>query len=153
MGQYHFRNLKAWQKAQSLTAELVRLVDKLPRTWAAEIFAKQVLSSAGSISANIAEGHARFALRQYRYHLGVARGSAAETDSWIFQIQAAGYISAVEAERLAAGCEEIIRMLTTMMLNLDREIEHQQAGPKRVREPRAAYLVHEFPGFNIEEGL
>ncbi len=44
-------------------------------------------------------------------------------------------------------------MLTTMMLNLEREIARQEAGPKGARDQRATYLVDQFPDFSIEEGL
>ena len=105
---------------------------------AAEILAKQMLRSAGSIGANIAEGHGRFSLKQYRYHLTIARGSAAETESWIFQAQKVGYIADPEAQQLADNCEEIIRMLTSMILKLEKQIE-QKVGTKQIREELILY--------------
>ena len=140
---YHFRNLIVWQKAQDLAARLFQVVDAFPHTWAAEILAKQMLRSASSMGANIAEGHGRFSLKQYRYHLTIARGSAAETESWIFQAQKVGYIAGPKAQQLADHCEEIMRMLTSMILKLEKKIE-QKAGAKRIREEPTPYVSEAY---------
>ncbi|MCH7512132.1 MAG: four helix bundle protein, partial [Chloroflexi bacterium] len=68
-------------KAQDLALEIVRLASKLPNDRTAPILARQVVRSASSIAANIAEGHGRYTLGAHRNHLSIAKGSVCETDS------------------------------------------------------------------------
>ena len=82
-GAYSYRNLDLWQRAQELALGVVKMSESLPRSEAARSIARQVVSSSGSVAANIAEGHGRYSVAAYRNHLSIARGSVAETDSWV----------------------------------------------------------------------
>jgi four helix bundle protein len=143
-GAYSYRNLVLWQKAQNLTLEIVKLVGNLPRDRVAPTLATQVVRSASSIAANIAEGHGRFALAAHRNHLSIAKGSACETDAWLDLLRRAGYLDAQTEARLHGDCEEIIRMLTAKIIQLEKK----QAS---VREGPAPYITDEDaldePGF------
>ena len=89
---YGFRSLIVWQKSQGLALEIARLVAGLPRDSVASVLGRQIMASAASIGANIAEGHGRYAVGAYRNHLSIARGSACETDGWLDLLHRAGYI-------------------------------------------------------------
>jgi four helix bundle protein len=72
------KSLLAWQRARSVVDAVI---DASRHHWsppASAIFS-QLQRSALSTQVNIAEGYARFAPRQFRYHLGVAYGSSVET--------------------------------------------------------------------------
>jgi four helix bundle protein len=133
---YSYRNLALWQKAQQLTLDIVKAVADLPRDKAAPIFAQQVIRSASSIAANIAEGHGRFTLAAHRNHLSIAKGSACETDSWIDLLRRAAYISEATEAHLHAACDELVRMLTAKIIDLERR---ERAAGKAVREEPALY--------------
>jgi four helix bundle protein len=133
---YSYRNLVLWQKAQEMTLQVVKLVAALPRDQAAPILGRQVLRSAASVAANIAEGHGRFTLAAHRNHLSIARGSACETDGWLDLLRRAGYLDHSTEVALHEACSEIIRMLTAKILDLERK---EQAAGKRVREETAIY--------------
>ncbi|HEX5478786.1 MAG TPA: four helix bundle protein, partial [Dehalococcoidia bacterium] len=82
----------------------------------------QVLRSATSIAANIAEGHGRFAGGAYRNHLSIARGSANETLSWLDLLRRGHYISEEREAEACALCEEVLRMISAQMIGLDRQL-------------------------------
>ncbi|HEU4760301.1 MAG TPA: four helix bundle protein, partial [Dehalococcoidia bacterium] len=120
---YNFRNLVLWQRAQDLSLAVIRLTAALPRDRAADVIARQLIRSASSIAANIAEGHGRFYRAAHRNHLSIAKGSACETDGWLDLLRRAGYIDAATETRLHEMCIEIIRMVTAKILKLEREAE------------------------------
>ena len=135
---YSYRNLILWQKAQDLTLEIVKLAGDLPRDRVAPMLATQVVRSASSIAANIAEGHGRFALAAHRNHLSIAKGSACETDGWLDLLHRAGYLDGATEERLDEACLEVIRMLTAKIVDLEKK---ERSTPKKVREEAAIYIA------------
>jgi len=54
-----FRDLVVWQKAMTLATETYRLVKLMPRDEEVYRLVSQMLRSAASLPANIAEGHGR----------------------------------------------------------------------------------------------
>jgi four helix bundle protein len=77
-----FENLIVWQKAHQLFLDVVRDVDTFSPNTALRVIANQLLRSASSISANIAEGFGRRTGKEYTHYLIVARGSTTETLDW-----------------------------------------------------------------------
>ena len=133
---YTYRNLILWQKAQDVTLEVVRLVGALPNDRVAPVIARQIVRSASSIAANIAEGHGRYTLAAHRNHLSIAKGSACETDSWLDLLRRARYLDPETGARLHAACQELIRMLTSKIVDIERR---EAAGGKRIGEEPALY--------------
>ena len=134
---YSFRNLILWQKAQDLALAAIKVVAGLPRDNTAQVIARQLVASTGSIGANIAEGHGRFSLGAHRYHLSIAKGSACESDGWLDLLRRAGYIDADTEGRLHADCVEVIRMLTAKIRNLEQRERSDR--PPGVREDGLVY--------------
>jgi four helix bundle protein len=135
---YTYRNLGLWQKAQEFAVEVVRLVDGLPARRSAELMARQLAGSATSIAANIAEGHGRFSIPAYRNHLLIARGSAAEADSWLDLLLRLAYVDETHATRLHARCDELIAALTRRIRQMD-----SRAATARLSDEVAPYEVRE----------
>src|SRR4030042_3058913 len=139
---YSFRNLILWQKAQDLALAAIKVVAGLPRDSTAQVIARQVVASAGSIGANIAEGHGRFSLGAHRYHLSIAKGSACESDGWLDLLRRAGYICADKEGRLHADCVGILRMLTAKILDLERR--ENRRGSATLREISPPYNATDY---------
>jgi four helix bundle protein len=137
VGEYphSFRSLIVWRKSQELALEIARLVGGLPRDSVASVLGRQVMASAASIGANIAEGYGRYAAGAYRNHLSIARGSACETDGWLDLLHRAEYIDEETESRLHALSMEVVKLLTTRMIGLEKQ--SHSAG--RVREEPARY--------------
>jgi four helix bundle protein len=132
---YGFRSLILWQKSQELALEIAKLVARLPRDSVASVLGRQVMASAASIGANIAEGYGRYAVGAYRNHLSIVRGSACETDGWLDLLHRAGYIDQEAESRLHGLCMEVVKLLTTRMIGLEKQ--SHSAG--RVREEPTRY--------------
>ncbi len=110
-----FEDLIVWQKAHRLFLDVVQDVELFTNGLAARVIANQVLRSAGSISANIAEGFGRRTGKEYTHYLIVARGSTTETLDWYLKCRDLRLIdSAVFASRRAT-LEEILKMLNRMI--------------------------------------
>jgi four helix bundle protein len=78
---YGYKNLLAWQAADELAASVHRLVVRFPQRYYK--LANQMLGSASSAKANIAEGYCRNAIGDYIRFCEIARGSLGELGSQI----------------------------------------------------------------------
>jgi four helix bundle protein len=135
---YTYRNLILWQRAQALALQVIQFVRRLPNNWGTAVVARQIIAAATSVSANIAEGHARFTLGAHRNHLSIAKGSAAETDSWLDLLRRLGHLSDEEEESLHNEYLWIMGSLTNKILDLER---HEQRKQGSVKEAGEMYLI------------
>ena len=133
---YTYRNLILWQRAQTLALQVIQLVQRLPNNWGTAVVARQIIAAATSVSANIAEGHARFTLGAHRNHLSIAKGSAAETDSWLDLLRRLGHLSDEEEGSLHSEYLWVMDSLTSKILDLEH-YEQQKRGP--IKESREVY--------------
>jgi len=140
---YSYRNLALWQRAQELALGVIKMSESLPKSEAARSIARQVVSSSGSVAANIAEGHGRYSVAAYRNHLSIARGSTAETDSWLDLLARAGYIAPATAGKLHDECELLLGGLTRQMRALEARLRSQ---PGALREEEPQYTLEGLPG-------
>ena len=139
---YSYRNLNLWQRAQDLALAVVKMSESLPKSEAAKSIARQVVSSSGSVAANIAEGHGRYSVAAYRNHPSIARGSIAETDSWLDLLARAGYVAPDIARQLHDECELLLGGLTRQMRALEARLRSQ---PKALREEEPSYMLEGLP--------
>jgi len=97
-----------------------------------------MITSATSIGANIAEGHGRFTPGAHGNHLSIAKGSAAETDSWLDTLCREGYLTREDEAPLHQECLEIMALLTSKILQLERL---EKDGSAKVREEQSQYEI------------
>ena len=107
-----------WQEAQALAATIAELVVGLPRDAATSVIGSQIMRSAGSVPANIAEGFGRYSQPAYRSHLSIARGSLFETESWIDLLHRRKYLDDERVQELITSCHALGRLLTVRMKSL-----------------------------------
>ena len=139
---YSYRNLDLWQRARDLALAVVKMSESLPKSEAARSIGRQVVSSSGSVAANIAEGHGRYSVAAYRNHPSIARGSIAETDSWLDLLARAGYVAPDIARQLHDECELLLGGLTRQMRALEARLRSQ---PKALREEEPSYMLEGLP--------
>jgi four helix bundle protein len=123
-----------------MTCEILDLVALLPNDRVTGVVSNQILRSASSIAANIAEGHGRYAPGAYRNHLSIARGSTEETISWIDLMARRGMIVPEQEASALRKCAELMKMLTAKMVQLSKAVSR----PNALGEEPAAYDVEAF---------
>lgn len=101
----HFKTLKAWQHAQRLALDGVRLSKAFPDFEQGNL-ADQLRRACYSVPLNIAEGNTRYGSRDSRRFLDTARGSLAEIETILGLARELGYISATDFGRLEAVMDE-----------------------------------------------
>ncbi|MBN1146861.1 MAG: four helix bundle protein [Anaerolineales bacterium] len=110
-----FDDLVVYQKARALAAEIFSLTKAFPREEAYSLI-DQVRRSSRSVGAQIAEAWAK---RRYERHfvskLTDADGEQYETQHWISVATDCGYLNTSQSADLIARCQEIGRLLGTMI--------------------------------------
>ena len=114
-----FEDLKAWQKARALTADVYALTQDGP--FARDfVLRDQIRRAALSTMANIAEGFERGGDKEFRQFLAVAKGSCGEVRSHLYAAVDQAYVSQDQARDLQERATEIGRMVAGLMRHLRR---------------------------------
>ena len=111
-----FTDLIVWQKAHELFLDLVKDIENFPNKMVCRIISDQLIRSASSISANIAEGFGRRQGKEYLHYLIVARGSTTETINWLIKCKDLKFIQNDIFFKRQSMCKEILKMLNKMII-------------------------------------
>jgi four helix bundle protein len=106
-----------WQKAMDMAVEVYRLTSRFPATETYRLTA-QMTRAAASVPANIAEGHARGARKDYSHFLAIAKGSLMETETFLMLSVRLGYVKQEEAAKTLEIITEISKMITAIRIKL-----------------------------------
>lgn len=82
MGRPKFENLQVYQLAEKLADEIWNIVGGWNQ-FTKDTVGKQIVRSADSIAANIAEGEGRYNYNDKKRFVKIARGSLYETINWL----------------------------------------------------------------------
>ncbi len=82
MARTNFENLRVYQLSEDLADEIWKIVSGW-NNFAKDTIGKQIVRSADSIGANIAEGEGRGSFQDNRRFIKIARGSLQETQHWL----------------------------------------------------------------------
>ena len=105
-----YQSLVAWQSAHQFVLSTFRTTDKCYHPRVRPIF-DQLRRAALSIEANMVEGYALKTTAQFRRHLVIARGSAAECECLLRIAQELGYIQKPEISCLAGQVDLVMKTL------------------------------------------
>ena len=111
-------DLQVWVKAMDLAAKVYTLGPAMPKTEQYGM-TSQMQRAAASVPANIAEGYQRGTRKDYARFIGIARGSLAETETFLLLATRVGHLSTEAAEPCLAAADELSRMLTRLKQTLD----------------------------------
>ena len=116
-----YKDLIVWQKSMELARIIYRLTSRFPRD---EVFGltNQIKRAVVSIPSNIAEGFGRGSDREFIHFLRIAKGSAAEVETQILISEDLHYVSPDDAQTALSLCDEILRMLGTMIVKIGNRI-------------------------------
>ena len=112
-----FKQLRVWQEAQSLAADLYELAKLFP---AAERYGliSQIQRAASSVGANIAEGYGRLGLKEKVLFYNHARGSLLELDSHLDLSARVGFIEEDQLRDLSARIESVHKQLNALISSI-----------------------------------
>ena len=105
-----FEDIQAWQKAREVSAAIYRLCKQgdLATDFG---FRDQIRRCAVSTQSNIAEGFGREGNKQFVYFLRIAKGSACEFRSQLYNLLDAEYIDQTTFDDLYGKSEETERLV------------------------------------------
>ncbi|AOY75394.1 four helix bundle protein [Clostridium formicaceticum] len=120
-----FTQLKVWNRAIDLSDHIYGVLDKFPQY---EEYATktQIIKSANSVSANIAEGNSQCSVKRELYHINIAIGSTMETKSWLLLSLRRNYITQEQFDQINLVIEEIIKMLHGYRKKLFMYIDNEE---------------------------
>jgi four helix bundle protein len=106
-----------WQDAMTLAESCYRLTRQFPRD---ELFGltSQIRRSAGSVPANIAEGHGRDNTGNFVQHLRVAQGSLKELETHLILAERVGILPSQDLQAALAPCESLGKMVRALIRSL-----------------------------------
>jgi len=106
--------LDVFKLSHQLVLQIYRLTDGFPRREAYNL-TLQMRRAASSVPMNIVEGANRKTKAEYKYFLGIAKGSANEAKYQLFLARDLGYVKNEEADRLRSEYSRVLQMLTKLI--------------------------------------
>ena len=125
--EYTLEKLEIYQLAEAFSDIIWNLVDEW-KDFQKNTIGKQIVRSADSISANIAEGYGRYFYKESRQFFFYSRGSLQETKSWLSKCKRRNIIEMYQAEQLLNEAEKILAKLNAY-------IKFIAASPKHNKKP------------------
>ena len=104
----------------NLAAMIYALAPSMPKT---ELYGmtSQMQRAAASVPANIAEGYQRGTRKDYARFIGIARGSLAETETFLLLALRVGHLPTERVGPCLDLANELGRMLTRLKQRLDEQ--------------------------------
>lgn len=112
----NYRELKVWHKAMDLTTLTYEITKDFPKEEQYSL-TDQMRRAAVSIPSNIAEGHARQTVPDFRHFLSMANGSLAELETQFELSRRFGYIDDEQLKSALALSKEVDKMLWALSRN------------------------------------
>jgi four helix bundle protein len=112
-----YRDLRVWQDAMTLAESCYRLTRQFPRD---ELFGltSQIRRSAGSVPANIAEGHGRDNTGNFVQHLRISQGSLKELETHLILAERIGILPSQDLQAVLTQCESLGKMVRALIRSL-----------------------------------
>ncbi|MEH2024128.1 four helix bundle protein [Nostoc sp.] len=106
MGRPDFEELEVYKLSEKLANEIWHIVKQWDK-FAQDTIGKQIVRSADSICANIAEGRGRYNYQDNKRFIKIARGSLYETISWLRLAYTRQLLSKEQVEKLKPIINEL----------------------------------------------
>ena len=120
---HKYQSLVAWKRAHKLLIVCLQSTDRAYHPRALPLF-NQIRRAAISVEANIVEGYALDSTPQFRKHLRIAMGSAAEAECLVRAASELRYLTpdvATELENLLGGTMRVLRGLLRVPIRPNTE--------------------------------
>jgi len=129
-----FEKLRVYQLSETLADLIWEIVIKWDRL-AQETVGRQLINSADSIGANIAEGSGRGSFADNRRFARIARGSLLEVKHWLRRVYKRKLLTEAEVARLSELIEELTPKLSAYIKSIGKQQGGKvEAGPSKNEE-------------------
>ncbi|MFA6427379.1 MAG: four helix bundle protein [Candidatus Magasanikbacteria bacterium] len=118
---HNFYELDAWKKGHDLVLEIYLITKDFPKDELYGIIS-QMRRAVYSITANIAEGFARFHFKDKVRFYYQARGSAAEIQNFLFISKDLQYISGEQSKILWIKSVDVIKLINGLIRSTETQI-------------------------------
>ena len=112
--EYTLEKLEVYSIAENFSDDIWNIVLDW-KNFEKDTIGKQLVRSADSISANIAEGYGRYFYKESKQFYFYARGSIQETKSWLSKCNRRNIIQIEKCDSLIALAEKILAMLNAFI--------------------------------------
>jgi len=122
MSQTNFQRLDVYKLSEKLADEIWNIVIKWDAL-AKDTVGKQIIRSADSIGANIAEGDGRGSYQDHRRFIKIARGSLYETKHWLRRAYTRELLTSTQVETLKPIIDELSPRLNAYLKSIGNTSE------------------------------
>lgn len=129
MAKTNFENLRVYQMSEELADEIWSIVAGW-NNFAKDTVGKQIVRSADSIGANIAEGEGRGSFQDNRRFCRIARGSLQETQHWLRRAYKRNLLSKEQIEKLKPLIEKLSPSLNAYLTSIGKGAETKDKGQR-----------------------
>ncbi|MBQ3715784.1 MAG: four helix bundle protein [Fibrobacter sp.] len=126
---HSYKDLIVWKKSVKLVMQVYDYIQAFPKN-ESYVLSDQMRRAVVSIPSNIAEGYERMTTAEYIRFLSIARGSKAELET---QLHICNQLKLGNMEKnvvLQSSCEEIGKMLNSMVYTLNSKKQHKSQSPR-----------------------
>lgn len=106
------------ERSYAFSLKTIRFLESLPKDYMTQIMTKQLLRSATSIGANIAEGQYASSKKDFAIFYRHALKSGKETQYWLRLLRDAKKIAGAEMDFLLNEISELIKILAASILKI-----------------------------------
>lgn len=131
MASTNFENLRIYLLSEQLADSIWEIVDRWNR-FARDTIGIQIVRSADSVGANIAEGVGRWGLQDQRRFIYIARGSVNETKHWLRRAYRRRLLTTEQVNAIKPLVDELAPKLNAYARSLGRSKTKQ---PSTINDP------------------
>lgn len=103
------------EKSLAFAIRIVRLYQHLVQEKNEYVLSKQILKSGTSVGANIREALRGQSRKDFATKMNISLKEINETEYWLELLHATDYITDMEFQSIFADCNELIRLLTSIV--------------------------------------
>ena len=129
MAKTNFENLRVYQISENLADEGWKICLGWD-SFAKNTVGKQVVRSADSIGANIAEGEGRGSFQDNRRFIKITRGSLQETQHWLRRAYKRNLLTKEQIEKLKPIIDRLAPTLNAYLTSIGKNSETKDKGQK-----------------------
>jgi four helix bundle protein len=111
---HKYRSMIVWQRSHAFVITVLKSTDSAYHPRSRALF-DQIRRAAISVEANLIEGYALGTPRQFRRHLRIAIGSAAESEGLIRTAREMEYLPVARVDEMATLLDEILALLFALV--------------------------------------